>query len=120
MKKLLSRDLILRFGLACAFLANSLTAFLYPDEFKEVISGSFISHFLPISVSAFVIFVGINDLIVAILLLLGWKVSKVAIWASIWITGVIIVNGVISLDSLERLAFLAIAIFIAFRVRTDS
>ncbi len=110
MKKYLSISFLLRFGLACAFLANSLTAFLSPDDFKEIISGSFLAKILPVSLGAFVVFVGVNDLIVALLLLIKWKVSKVAIWASIWIIGVIFVLGIGSIDAMEHVAFLCLAL----------
>ena len=116
MNKILSHSFILRFGLACAFLANSLTAFLEPDEFNDLVSGSFLAKILPVSVATFVTFIAFNDLIVAILLLVGWKSSKVAIWASIWIIGVIILGGVMSLDAIEHLAFLSLAVAIALKV----
>ncbi len=119
MKKLLSHSFLLRLGLACAFLANSLTAFLSPDEFRDLVSGSFIAHLLPVSVAAFVVFIGINDLIVAILLLIGWKVSRVAIWASLWIIGVIIVGGVMSFDALEHIAYLSLAVAIALHMGSE-
>jgi len=118
MNKLLSHSFLLRFGLACAFLVNSLAAFLSPDDFKDTISGSFVLKILPVSAAAFVTFIGVNDLLVAILLLAGWKVSKVAIWASIWIIGVILVGGIWSLDALEHLAFLSLAVAIAIHEKS--
>ncbi len=112
MNKFLSRSSILRFGLACAFLASSITAFIDPGEFNDLVSGSFLAKALPVSVAAFVTFIGINDLIVALLLFIGWQSRKVAIWAGIWIIGVIFILGVTSLDALEHLAFLAMALAI--------
>ncbi|MES2315819.1 MAG: hypothetical protein V4486_03775 [Patescibacteria group bacterium] len=119
MKKLLSRGFVLRFGLACAFLASSIMAFTAPEEFSDLVSGSFLAKILPVSVAAFVMFIGINDLVVALLLFVGWKTSKVAIWASIWLVGVILVIGVISLDALEHLAFLAIALALALHSSSE-
>jgi uncharacterized membrane protein len=116
MSKHLSHSFLLRLGLACAFLANSLTAFFSPEEFKDLVSGSFLVKILPVSVSAFIIFIGINDLVLAILLLVGWKVSKVAIWASIWIIGVILVSGLVSFNALEHVAFLSLAVAIALHI----
>ncbi|MCX6753026.1 MAG: hypothetical protein NTW62_01605 [Candidatus Nomurabacteria bacterium] len=113
MNKLLSHSFLLRLGLACVFLAQSLTAFLAPDEFRELVSNSFVAKFLPVSVAAFVLFIGINDFVVATLLMIGWKVSKVAIWATIWIIGVMFVCGIFSLDALEHVAFLSLAVAIA-------
>lgn len=119
MKKLLNFSFLVRAGLVCAFLANSLTALLSPDEFRELVSGSFIGGILPVSAAAFVVFIGINDLVVALLLFLGWRTSRVAIWAALWIIGVILVLGPISLDALEHLAFLLMAVALAMHWRTN-
>ncbi len=118
MKKFFSHSFLLRLGLACAFLENSLAAFFSPDEFKELVSGSFLMKILPVSVDTFVTIIGVNDLLVAVLLLIGWKSSKVAIWAGIWIIGVILVLG-ISLDSLGHIAFLSLAVAIALGEGTE-
>ena len=88
----------------------TLTAKRLGCDFKEIISGSFLAKILPVSLGAFVMFIGVNDAVVALLLLINWKVSKVAIWASVWIVGVILVLGVLSLDALEHVAFLCMAL----------
>ncbi|MDD4989203.1 MAG: hypothetical protein PHV42_02155 [Candidatus Pacebacteria bacterium] len=116
MKKLLTHSFLLRLGLACAFLANSLTAFLSPDDFKDAVSGSFVLKIIPVSAAAFVTFIGISDGIVAILLVLGKKVSWVALYASLWIVGVILVTGVMTFDALEHVAFLSLAVAIAMHL----
>ncbi len=119
MKKSMSFPFLIRVGLACVFLANSLTAFFAPGEFQELVSGSFVAGLLPISVAAFVTFVGFSDLTVSILLFLGWRTSRVAIYATLWLAGVIITIGVVSLDALEHLGFLALAIALAVHTRAD-
>jgi hypothetical protein len=119
MKRFLTFPFIIRIGLACVFLANSLTAFLAPSEFQDLISGSFVAGLLPISVASFVTVVGLNDLTVALLLLSGWRTSRVATYATAWITGVVLVIGVISLDALEHLGFIAMAISLATRGKTE-
>ena len=119
MKKFLTWSFLIRLGLACVFLTNSLTAFLSPGEFQELVSGSFLAGLLPVSVASFVLFIGINDLVVALLLLSGWRFSKVAIWAALWMVGVILVVGAFSLDALEHLAFLFMAIALATHGRND-
>ena len=115
MKKYLTYPFLIRIGLACAFFANTLTAFFTPGEFEDIVSGSFLVHILPISVASFVVLISINDLIVSVLLLFGWRTARVAVWAAIWIVGVIIVNGIFSFDALEHLAFLAMAVALAVR-----
>lgn len=113
MKKLLSYPVLIRFGLACIFLANSIIAFTAPAEFTELITGSFVTSIIPLSVASIVTLIGINDMIVTLLLLSGWKSQKVGTWATIWIIAVIFIIGPITLDSLEHLAFLSMAVALA-------
>ena len=94
----------------CVFLANSLIAFLAPSEFQELVCGSFLANILPVSVETFVTFIGINDFSVAVLLLLGWRTSRVAMYATTWMVGVIAVVGVFSLEALEHLGFLSMTV----------
>ncbi len=74
---------------------------------------------LPVSVASFVTFIGINDFIVAALLSLGWQTSRVAMYASLWLVGVIVVIGVVSLDALEHLGFLTMSVVLATRRRSE-
>lgn len=113
MRNLLTFPFVIRIGLALVFLANSLTAFLMPSEFQELISNSFVVNILPVSAAAFVTFIGINDFIVAVLLFIGWRASAVAVYATAWLVGVIVVIGAFSLDALEHLGFLAMAVALA-------
>lgn len=115
MKNFLTFPIVIRIGLACVFLANSLTAFLMPDEFQELVSNSFLAGILPVSAATFVTFIGYNDLVVAILLFIGWRTARVATYATAWLVGVIAVIGAVSLDALEHLGFLAMAIALATR-----
>ncbi len=118
MRKFLTFPFLVRIGLACVFLANSLTAFLAPAEFQDLISNSFVAGLLPISVPSFVTFIGYNDLTVAVLLFFGWRTSYVAVYATAWIAGVIVVIGAFSLDALEHLGFIAMAIALAVQKET--
>ena len=115
MKKFITFPFVIRIGLACVFLANSLIAFLSPSEFQDLVSHSFVAGLLPISVSAFVTFIGFNDLTMAILLSVGWRTSRVATYAIAWLLGTILVIGVVSLDALEHLGFIAMALALATR-----
>jgi hypothetical protein len=116
MKKYLTFPFVIRIGVACVFLANSLTAFIEPSEFQDLVSGSFAAGILgalSISVASFVNFIGVNDLVVAILLFIGWRTSGVAKYATAWMVGVILVIGAVSLDALEHLGFLAMTLALA-------
>lgn len=92
MKKHLNYNFLIRFGLGIIFIANALTAFFAPVEFIELIKNSFVVNFLPINPETFVsVIVGFNDTIVGLLLISGIAARRVAIWATIWLVGVIIV-----------------------------
>jgi hypothetical protein len=113
MKNSMSFTAIIRFGLACVFLANSLMAFLSPNEFQSLVANSFLAAFLPISVAAFVTLVGLNDLIVAVLLISGWRTPRVAAYATLWIMGVVFVIGAFTFDSFEHLGYISMAYALA-------
>ncbi len=114
-KRFLTAPSIIRVGLGCVFLANSLTAFFAPGEFQDLVSGSFVAGLLPIPVASFVTCVGFNDLTVAILLFFGWRTRYVALYATGWLASVIAVIGVFSLDALEHLGFLAMSLALLMR-----
>lgn len=117
MKNYLTSPYIIRVGLACVFLANSLMAFFQPGEFQDLVSSSFVSGLLPVSVPTFVTFIGFNDLTVAVLFLLGWQTSRVAMYATLWIIGVIVTVGVFTLDALEHFGFIAMTLTLAVQER---
>ncbi len=102
---------VIRIGLALVFLANSLTAFFAPDEFRELVGASFISSLLPISAVTLVLIISINDLLVAILLVSNKLQKYVPLWAMLWLIGVMVVIGE-PLDVLEHLGFFSMALFL--------
>lgn len=104
---------LIRIGLAIVFLANSLAAFLSPGEFIELISGSFLADLLPIAPQQMVIFIGVNDAIVSILLFSGFDLGLVAVWAALWIAGAMTLKG-FSLSTLEEAGFLFMAIDLVY------
>ncbi len=99
---------IIRIGLALVFLANGLTAFFAPQEFKELLEVSFVSQILPIPISVFLLIIGINDLFMSGLILLNRYKKYVFGWVMIWIIGVMVVVAK-PLDILEHLGFFSIA-----------
>lgn len=104
---------IIRIGLGLVFLANSYTAFTMPHEFVDLISESFLANVLSQNTDIFVRFIGISDGLVAILLFLGALRKYVAIYASLWLIGVMSVAGVSDLPGLlEHLGFLSMAIYL--------
>jgi uncharacterized membrane protein YphA (DoxX/SURF4 family) len=123
MKKYLTYPFLIRIGLACVFLANSLSAFSSPGEFQDMVSGSLLGGILPFSVATFVILIGFNDLLVSLLLFIGWRTKWVATWAVIWIVGVTLVIGASTLenalDVVEHLAFIFMALALVANNKTE-
>lgn len=109
MKKYLTYPHLVRIGLALVFLANSLIAFFTPSEFIELIENSFVANLLPVSTEIFVVFIGINDGIVALLLFFGIATFRAAAWAALWLFGVMVVRGE-PLEILEEAGFLFMAV----------
>ena len=107
---------LLRIGLALVFLANSLTAFLDPGEFIDLVSGSFLGQILPLTAEHFVVLIGVNDALVALALFVGFDLSLITIWATLWILGVMTIKGV-SLGTLEEAGFLFMAIDLIVMLR---
>lgn len=104
---------VIRIGLGLVFLANSYTAFVSPGEFNRLISESFLVGFLPVSLNLFVKFIGISDGIVATLLLIGRGQKYVAVYASLWLVGVMAVIGTKEpADLLEHFGGLSMAIYL--------
>ncbi len=114
MNKFLNYNFLIRLGLGIIFIANALTAFFAPAEFIELIKNSFVANFLPLSPEMFVgTVISINDAIVGLLLMSGIATRRVAVWATIWLTGVMIVIG-ISFGVLEHLGLLFISAALIF------
>jgi len=100
---------IIRIGLALVFLANALTAFFAPQEFKDLIEASFLAHLLPISTSAFVLIIAINDSLLTLLILLNKFQKYIMIWSMLWLLGVILLTKEVP-AILEHLGFLSMAL----------
>lgn len=108
---------IIRIGLALVFMANALTAFFAPQEFKDLIQASFVSHLLPFSTSDFLIIIGINDSLLTLLLLLNKFQKYILVWAMLWLIGVMAVTGEL-FGILEHFGFFAMAL--ALWVNSDA
>lgn len=110
MRNLLTYKSLIRVGLGTIFLTNSLAAFFAPAEFIELIKNSFVMYFLPISPELFVpLVIGFNDGIVALLFFSGIATRRVALWAFLWLIGVMIVIGE-PLDMLEHAGLLFVTL----------
>lgn len=115
MSKYLNYNFLIRFGLGIIFIANALAAFFAPAEFIGLINNSFVANFLPIRLEIFVpIVIGLNDSVVGLLLLSGFATRRVAIWATIWLVGVMVVIGS-PFDVLEHsgLLFMLLALILS-------
>lgn len=94
MNKFLTYNFLIRFGLGVIFIANALVAFLAPTEFVELIKNSFVANLLPVRPELFVpIVIGLNDSIVGLLLISGFTTRRVALWATLWLVGVMVTIG---------------------------
>ncbi|MCL5114023.1 MAG: DoxX family membrane protein [Patescibacteria group bacterium] len=105
--------LLLRFGLAFIFLANSLTGLFNPNDFKEIVEKSFFHGVLDLT-PLFIILVGINDLVLSILLFTHFVPKVTYKWATAWLVVVTVViattGGWGITDSVEHLGFVSIAL----------
>lgn len=84
---------IIKVGLGLVFLANALTAIFEPERFIELLDASFIGGIMPISASALTKLIAINDMIVAILLLVGRGGRRLYIGSALWIAGALVIIG---------------------------
>jgi uncharacterized membrane protein len=100
---------VVRVGLACVFLANGLTAFFMPQEFADLLGGSFVSGLLPFPIATAVLLIGVHDTLMALLILWGKYQKYIFGWACVWLVGVMIVVAE-PLDVLEHLGFFAMAL----------
>ena len=99
--------LLFRIGLSAFFLANSVTAWFMPDEFKSTLeSNSLMAHIG--HASLFVKVIGVNDGLLFLLILSGKYRKVVATWASLWLLGVIYVTGFWTTDFIEHIGILAL------------
>ncbi len=122
MNKYLTYNFLIRLGLGIIFIANALVAFFAPAEFVELIKNSFVVNLLPISPEVFVpVVIGFNDSIVGLLLISGFATRRVAIWATLWLIGVIVVIGS-PLDALEHsgLLFMSAALILSDKYLTKN
>jgi len=103
---------LLRIGLGLIFLANALTAWFSPEEFKDLVSSSFLTQHLSfISSSAFLLIIGISDSLLALIFLFNIKavIKYALIWAVIWLVGVMLVIWE-PIGIIEHLGYFAIAL----------
>lgn len=96
-------------GLISVFLADGLRAFLDPQSFIDLLNTSFVTQILPISTSVFLLLIGVNNLVMAVLMALNRYPKYVFGWATVWMVLVLIVIAE-PLSVLERLGFFAMSL----------
>jgi uncharacterized membrane protein YphA (DoxX/SURF4 family) len=77
-------DLAFRFGFATVFLANSWTALVDPGGFLKLIEGNFVAQLVG-HYQVMLHVIAINDFILGLLILSGFKRTYVHAWAGAWL-----------------------------------
>ncbi len=103
--KQLNYNLLFRIGLSFIFLANSLTAWFSPSEFKELIANNYLTSRLA-SPNLLISFIGINDALLFLLIAFGKWRKFIVMWAALWLLAVIYVTGIRTPDFIEHLGVL--------------
>ena len=106
-----SLDSLFRLGLSSFFLLNSLTAWFSPDEFLELLQSNPLASSIA-DPQFWVYIIGINDALLFLLILSGRWRKGIAIWAAIWIIGVVYMT--ISEGAMELIEHLGLLSFIAY------
>jgi len=104
-------DFFFRLGLASIFLVNSLTAWLAPNEFAELLKNNFLASAFA-SPEFLVRVIGVNDGLLFLLILFGRWRKTIAIWAALWVITVIYVT--ISEGVIEFIGHIGILSFIIY------
>lgn len=73
-----------RVGLGLVFIINSFSALYQPDAFRKLIEGNFISHALG-HTQLMLYIIAVNDAILGLLIILGFKKRYVYAWMGIWL-----------------------------------
>jgi hypothetical protein len=105
-----NKQLLFRIGLGGIFLANSVTAWVAPGDFKDlIISNSLAGH---IGHADFLVkLIGVNDAALFLVILSGQYRKLVAIWGSLWLAAIIYVTGFWTPDFIEHLGVLALLVY---------
>lgn len=107
-------NILFRLGFGLIFLSNSVQAFVAPDEFTETVSKiPFLSQF--VSPELFVQLIGVNDLVLFILILSGKWPRLVALWAGLWVLGIVVAQGVWASETIFHIGVIALALYYARR-----
>lgn len=113
LKKLKSyRPWLFRIGLSSFFLANSVTAWVASDEFRELIDQNKLTSAIG-HPDLLLKLIGINDALLFLLIVSG-KFRKLAVaWGVAWLIAVIYVSGFWNPEFIEHLGVLALLIYYA-------
>lgn len=108
--------LLFRLGLSSVFLVNSLTAWLSPDEFVELLKNNPLASAIA-SPGFWIPVIGINDGLLFLLILSGRWRRVIAAWAALWMVVVIYMTGFEAMEFIEHagVLFLIAYYYLAFR-----
>ncbi len=115
-----TQDLFFRIGLSSFFLINSLTAWLAPDEFLELLGMNSLASAIA-DPQFWVYVIGINDAILFLLILSGYWRKKIAIWAGLWVIAVMYVTiSEGTMEFIEHIGILSFAFYYYFTFQKTS
>ncbi len=73
-----------RIGFATIFLVNAIYAAIHPEDFVKLLENNIVASKIGFA-NQMVMFTAVNDLVLGILILTGWKKRLVNAWAGIWL-----------------------------------
>ncbi len=77
-------ELCFRLGFGMVFLINAVTAFVDPEGFKKLIEANFMSRALG-HTQLMLYVIAINDLLLGLFIMVGFKKKYVYAWAGVWL-----------------------------------
>ena len=90
-------QLLFRFGFASIFFVNSIYAALRPQEFTNLLYNNPVTSFIGYA-DLLVTITMVNDFVLGVLILSGWRKKYVFAWAGVWllmVTGIKVMNLVL-------------------------
>jgi MFS superfamily sulfate permease-like transporter len=102
------KDFLLGFAIGCFFLINAIPAWMGGEEFKQLMSASFLLHIFS-NTDFLVYFIAINDSAL-FLLFTFWQGTRkwLSLWSIIYLLIVIAVTGIFNMDFIMHVAIISL------------